>query len=110
MDYLKYACVQVDAYSVMTMYFYMCVCLQWMVTGERGSPGENAPPPVRVERELESDSVITRRLATRAAPAQETPPSCPGVTAKRVQVWCVFVCVCMACVCVCLACACLCVH
>jgi hypothetical protein len=63
-----------------------------MATGERGSPGENAPPPVRAERELESNSVITHRLATRAASAQETPPRCPGVTAKRVQVWCVFVC------------------
>lgn len=69
------------------VYFYFWdVSLQLMVTGVRGSLGESARLPVAAEREHESDSVTTRLLATVAGRAQETLPSCPGVTLRPAQV------------------------
>lgn len=56
------------------------------VTGAHGSSGENAPLPVAVERGHVSVSVITRLLATVVGRVQETPLSCPGVTAPPAQV------------------------
>lgn len=57
-----------------------------MVTGDRGSRGENALLPVGVERGHVSDSVIARRLVTVDACVQEMPRSCPGVTVPPAQV------------------------
>lgn len=66
-----------------------------MVTGARGSCGENALLPVVAVRGRASVSVITRPLATEVARVLETPLSCPGVTLRPAQVrhfWIVHVC------------------
>lgn len=57
-----------------------------MVTGVYGSLGENAPPPVEVARGHVSDSVTVHLPVTAAGHVRETPPSCPGVTLRPVQV------------------------
>ena len=71
---------------------------QWTAPGGRGWPGVSVLLPVGAEKEAESGSVTTRRLATGVVPVRETQPSWPGVTSRPVQVgsgviWSVCVCV-----------------
>lgn len=66
--------------------FFMCVPLQLMVTGARGSSGGSALLPAVAEKGLAPVSVIIRLLATGVDRARETPLSCPAVTLRPVQV------------------------